>query len=235
MKCRVRPTHRSGTPAPHRCKGESLSGDLLQTVEPAAIIRMKELGGLAKISNEYVCTGYLALPTGDAPRLHANPLFFLTSSAVLSSAAPSVSRHFMAHYGSNPVAMFFHAESVLAHTQASGSTKSLRGRLLLSSIDHFAQQLRAFEAMCEAGRVTRRLIVGDAIDVCQALQMGGGGRPRHWQQGTLQPLVLDAAEYAASSAAPAPRRFDVIDTSNLSDHLGALHILLAICNMHCIQ
>ncbi|KAI0904472.1 hypothetical protein F4823DRAFT_634269 [Ustulina deusta] len=73
-----------------------------------------------------------------------------------------------------------------------------------------------------------RFIVGDAIAFAYTLQhkYTTTRSTAYWYQDRygFQPLTLDGLDYASNTA---PLDFDVIDTSNLSDHLGSLVLLTA--------
>lgn len=97
----------------------------------------------------------------------------------------------------------------------------------------------------QRGKMTRSpphvhivVIVGDAIDLCDALvtsrdgycaeesgtrgesaAVGGAFPSVAFQQGSIQPMVLRAEAFNEASAESGPE-FDVINTSNLVDHLG---------------
>ncbi|KAI0430889.1 hypothetical protein F5Y09DRAFT_330747 [Xylaria sp. FL1042] len=77
------------------------------------------------------------------------------------------------------------------------------------------------------GLIAMRFFIGDAVAFAYTLQhMQPTLRiTAHWyrDQYSLKPLVLDGYD----SARGAPLTFDVIDTSNLSDHLGSLVLLTA--------
>ena len=78
-----------------------------------------------------------------------------------------------------------------------------------------------------------RFCLADALAFSMTLHSAtqGGGEGRltanlfcdNW---TCEPLVFDEFEFTTSNQS-APRRFDVIDTSNLIDHLGPLNLLPA--------
>ncbi|RKO93767.1 hypothetical protein BDK51DRAFT_28923 [Blyttiomyces helicus] len=81
--------------------------------------------------------------------------------------------------------------------------------------------------------------VGDVFDMTTALSDVGKngtirGPPSAFASRTkgfeLSPNILDPEDYGSEKSAasrPAPTAFDVIDTSNLTDHLGLLNILVA--------
>lgn len=80
-----------------------------------------------------------------------------------------------------------------------------------------------------ADLVILRFFVGDAVAFAYALQqirITGPSSSSHWYRDRyhFEPLVLDDEHYSDASA---PLVFDIIDTSNLIDHLGALNLLTA--------
>lgn len=81
----------------------------------------------------------------------------------------------------------------------------------------------------QAANITVRFFVGDAIPFAHTLQNKRitGASSAHWyrHQGRFGPLVLDGPDYGAPPNGPLT--FDVIDTSNLADHLGGLNLLAA--------
>ncbi|KAI5924188.1 hypothetical protein F4810DRAFT_666124 [Camillea tinctor] len=80
-----------------------------------------------------------------------------------------------------------------------------------------------------AAKITTRFLVGDAVSFSYTLQNKRvtGSNTANWPQKhySPKPLVLNGDGYAAGTA---PLSFDVIDTSNLLDHLGPLILLTAV-------
>lgn len=91
----------------------------------------------------------------------------------------------------------------------------------------FSEWTRAFTKLSSGIKV--RFVLADCFAFCQTLQYSlsaGETNANHYRrQLDTRPLVLDEAAYG--SAARAPRQFDVIDTSNLSDHFGTLNLLVS--------
>jgi len=90
----------------------------------------------------------------------------------------------------------------------------------------FSKRLKA-----QSARLVIRFFVGDALAFCRALHccavndvLNTGVYARPWSS-TL--INLDEGDYAKGASRRAPLQFNVIDTSNLSDHLGLLHVLIA--------
>lgn len=92
----------------------------------------------------------------------------------------------------------------------------------------FCDAFRRAVSSSNVRKVVIRAFVGDALALCYALREVGetSGCPRvsQWRA----PLVrLDGPGYLESSDTAAPRKFDVIDTSRLCDHVGTFNILTA--------
>lgn len=72
-------------------------------------------------------------------------------------------------------------------------------------------------------------MVADALTFCRVLQDAGTSEAMtsmfYRRQFDMSPCVLDSHEYRQPGGAP--YLFDVVDTSNLSDHLGALNLLVS--------
>jgi hypothetical protein len=92
-----------------------------------------------------------------------------------------------------------------------------------------------FRAWCErfrsvGERLSLRFTVSDALRFSQVLQIYKAHPAVNlplWHRDVLhyEPLLLDALEYSVEGSAPVA--FDVINTSNLVDHLGCLNLLAA--------
>ena len=134
---------------------------------------------------------------------------------------------FVAHYGTNPLAAF-HLAPIFATTGLSNSPP------LSQVYERVKAQFRSWcEAFCDAiqdsaNKVKIHVIVADVLAFCQALQISAakGDSSVHppvcsWRASTL---MLDGKGYMAGTA---PLSFDVIDTSNLFDHLGSVNVLVA--------
>lgn len=136
------------------------------------------------------------------------------------------------HYGTDPL-LGFHLATGLADL-APGSPLAIDGqtggleRLVAASVLQFKQWVAAFRAQTDQG-LHVRFMVADALTFCQVLQDAGTSeamKPMFYRrQFDMSPCVLDPQEYGKPGGAP--HFFDVVDTSNLSDHLGALNLLVS--------
>lgn len=140
---------------------------------------------------------------------------------------------FVPHYGTCPMNAFHLAPLFIV------SDLHVPGSPSPTTFDMFRFIKSQFYAWCDAaracfgtpGRVILRFIIGDVLAVCYTLQafantghLSSGQRLNPWNASSL---VLDGNDYSGThSGTSVPRRFNVIDTSNLSDHIGMLNILL---------
>ncbi|CAL1701833.1 unnamed protein product [Somion occarium] len=112
-----------------------------------------------------------------------------------------------------------------------------------SSADVFRYVKNEFHRWCSAfhdvtrpspakrGKVIIRLLAGDALAASYTLRRydsdqstSAGHRVATW---TAEPMVLDGGGYASNGPFAPPSTFNVIETSNLADHLGIMNILIA--------
>ncbi|KAF2477435.1 uncharacterized protein BDR25DRAFT_249394 [Lindgomyces ingoldianus] len=152
---------------------------------------------------------------------HINPMFVTDSSTL--------------HYGTDPLLGFhlatayspLHKESPL-HSE-SMRKKNLPFKVVEAARVQFAAWAKAFR-QSSAQDTTLRFFVGDVISFSYALQHANTTRIKpaniyrdsyHWD-----PIVLNGSDYAEAGAAPL--QFNVIDTSNLIDHVGSLNLLVAV-------
>ena len=143
------------------------------------------------------------------------------------------------HYATNPLAGYhlapayadLAAESPLRGLATTGKgEQDTTSKAMQSAIDQLSHWCAAFREAVP--RVTIRFVNSDALAFCHVLkhrQKHGETRTAYTFRSTwtYEPLLLDAADYA--EAGTGPTTFDVIDTSNLMDHLGCLNLLTATC------
>ncbi|KAG8795946.1 hypothetical protein FRC12_007759 [Ceratobasidium sp. 428] len=101
----------------------------------------------------------------------------------------------------------------------------------ISPADLYKRQFKAwrdsFRKSRTKNRITIRFYAGDAIAFCRALDIYAtmGSIPKHlftcaWRLDTIDLDLL------AASVTPPPLNFDVVETSNLMDHIGQLNLLI---------
>lgn len=169
----------------------------------AAPVGAKALSDLNKVYDLFWKHGRLPLESNDEQSVHIpNPLFASTLTATSTF-----------HYGSDPLLGFHVAAAYLHLTGQSSlrseqSTKNNLQRLAKTARSQFKAWATAFSA--RTSRIVVEVIVGDAFETCTSLTSPKSG------PNSNQPDAQVAAR----------RRFNVIDTSNLADHLGLMNLLI---------
>ncbi|CAG8017467.1 unnamed protein product [Penicillium olsonii] len=191
-----------------------------RAASPACLDAMVDVGGLYNDYWEFGTTD--TDPTARSNANEYNPMF-----------APQDGNMFL-HYGTDPMSGFHLAAAYVALKTASPSPNSSMQKPTADEIvrtvrKEFSTWMESFRAHCVAGLVKLRFFVGDAVALAYALQhvhSTGSSKQANWYRDRyhFEPLELSDDEYSSGSA---PCVFDVVDTSNLIDHLGALNILVA--------
>ena len=153
---------------------------------------------------------------------HSNPMF-----------ASLITDTFTLHYGTDPVLGFHLATAYVSLAPES----PLSWKAPWSQLHNLVAAARVqFQAWAVSFRrsasqnLTIRFFVGDALAFSHTLQhkrATGIDDSAHWYRTPyhLEPLILDGSDYNIRGKAPLV--FNIIDTSNLTDHLGAINLLVA--------
>ena len=161
--------------------------------------------------------------TTSKPASHINPTFAYSLSG----------RKFNAHYGTDPL-LSYHLAVPLAPTK-------LPPRSPVTKSDELDKAIKVqFRAWCTSFRTRLlaktpqfviRYFIGDALSFCQTLRhcrfldaTETGVYTMPWGGSKI---YLRDEDYSPDAPNRAPLSFNIIDTSNLSDHLGLLNILFA--------
>lgn len=154
----------------------------------------------------------------------ANPMFGCLRSGIIL------------HYGQSPLSGFHLAPAYTQVTPQSPLSLSSSKRLWPTSSNVFKVAFEQFAAWSIAYRqkldqLTVRFVNADAVafsNVLQHQRTHGCSEDAHWFRNlwTFETLVLDKNEYSQQGSTPT--MFNVIDTSNLVDHLGSLNVLIAV-------
>ncbi|KAG2013101.1 hypothetical protein CC2G_010040 [Coprinopsis cinerea AmutBmut pab1-1] len=138
---------------------------------------------------------------------------------------------FNVHYGTDPI-LCFHLAAALAPIEGDANTPVKEGDLegLVAAIQgQFKAWCRSFMDRASKGNLTMRFFTGDALSFCKALQYrsetGHLSTPEYariWGGATIN----FTSDYEATNTTRAPLRFNVIESSNLADHVEMLNLLL---------
>ncbi|KAJ7281908.1 hypothetical protein C8J57DRAFT_1056186 [Mycena rebaudengoi] len=131
------------------------------------------------------------------------------------------------HYGSHPLYGFH-----LTSTFLTATTDITEEQLVSCARLQFRDWCQAFQATvspCSGKTVIIRLLAADALPFCHTLShlrcASANTAGLYVSSWTGAELVLDGGDYEGGSCAPT--RFDVIEASNLADHVGLLNILIS--------
>jgi hypothetical protein len=152
-----------------------------------------------------------------------NPLFALT-----------LSKHCTLPCTGDPI-LSYHLASACADLPRASDTDSDDGHdsspslaYVAAAQEHFATWSQAFVEILPR-EWTLRFIAADGLSLCHTLQhlLETGQLSGHFyrRQMTMDQFELDSDEYGPQSQSP--KKFDVIDTSDLEDSLGTLNILVS--------
>lgn len=177
-------------------------------------------------------TGVAGGNTEDLSRLkgdgnhNVNPMFAVSSAA---------SGDFAVHYGSDPLLGFHLAEAFQEKTsKTKGAVSEQADRVVRLAKSQFTAWCETFKKYFDKGRIHIDFFDGDALALSHELQLEltldkkpiGVARTytKPWH---ACPLVLDGLVSPEGDAKRAYGLFDVVDTSNVGDHVGFINILSA--------
>jgi hypothetical protein len=195
-------------------------GLLLSSARSAGPLAIQAVDVLSKHFTKYSESGLCITRARDASRATLmNPTFIYSLAGDSSSA----------HYGSDPLVSFHHAPLF-------GNSKGT-----VSIADTIQNAKSEFASWCtdtstafseEEDRVRVRFFLGEANSACYALKLHSKGLLSRirvpvspWK---TELITFDNTSYARKEA---PFTFDVIDTSNLVDHIGLLNIMISVVPM----
>ena len=183
----------------------------VRSVAPASLEAISKAPVLCELGNHWFKTGIVG---GSKVPPHLNPTFLSSPTQALTL-----------HYGTDPLLGFPLATAFIP--MLSKSPYSTDRDVIQSARLHFRSWIEAFTQAVKHGCVLR-FCVADALAFCLSLQAPEDSPCStvfcdNW---TFEPLWLDSPDYQTGPGR-APTTFDVIETSNLMDHLGPLNLLVA--------
>ncbi|KAK3333065.1 hypothetical protein B0T19DRAFT_381678 [Cercophora scortea] len=192
----------------------------LRSANPVGLTALEEINTLHQNFWKHGTTNMDSKAASQAGIMYANPML------VSPDAAATL------HYGTEPC-IGFHMSTAYAPLADSPLPQQLRMSkvegVVASAQTEFAAWSNSFRRRAMGG-LTLRMFAGDAIAFSHVLQCRhatGKADLAHWYRTRqeMEPLVLDRDDYGPAGSAP--HSFNVIDTSNLMDHIGALNLLVA--------
>ncbi|KAL9635457.1 MAG: hypothetical protein Q9164_003443 [Protoblastenia rupestris] len=145
-----------------------------------------------------------------------NPMFAVSSAAL---------QDFAVHYATEPLANFHVAEAF--HDKSPGRSNIVKAEQVVAVAKaQFADWCNAFKRFVREGKVILRFFFGDALALGHALQLQSFGTKTS-QKGPDSYRKAWSAEPLLMDGDCPEHHFDVIDTSNLGDHVGLINMLCA--------
>ena len=153
-----------------------------------------------------------------------NPMFAVSS-------APA--GDFVVHYGTDPLLGFHVADAFVDKVGSEKTSVTERANQVVHvAKNQFYDWCSVFKSYVEKERVFIRFFCGDALALCYELQVKLTAKDERSKLARAYvkpwsscPLILDEVAEGTTKETHAP--FDVIDTSNLGDHVGLINILSA--------
>lgn len=206
---------------------------ILTGVRAAGSLWFHASAAMGHTFRQYWKTGVAGGNSQDLSRLGnigtVNPMFAASSSAT---------GKFAVHYGTEPLLGFHLAEAFQERRSAHKemAQKSV-DRVVQVAKSQFRDWCDSFRNYVEAGRVYINLFCGEALALSHELQLQLVVKPsKHTSRSYSKPwsacpLLLDGhhdiGEPLGERLSFTDRPFNIIDTSNLGDHLGPINILTA--------
>jgi hypothetical protein len=168
--------------------------------------------------------------------IHTNPTMIITGVR---------GTQFAVHYGTEPV-LPFHLAPAFAELSSSdplyrpplgssSTTDERASRIADIAKSQFSMWSSSFRqsALKSTTHLRIRFVISNALSLCSALaerRLMLGSAPAYARQWTFSPILLDPEDYPQEQQiekSTGPTSFNVIDTSNLTDHVGLLNLLVS--------
>ena len=155
-----------------------------------------------------------------------NPMF-------AASSAPT--GDYAVHYGTEPL-LGFHVTEAFSNNPESihGASTGFNNHVINVAKAQFRAWCHSFKKYTDNGTVRLEMFSGDSIALCHELQsqvalrnrLDGSARAyvKPW---TFRPLLLNGTTNSENNSVGSIALYDIIDSSNLSDHVGLIDILTA--------
>ncbi|KAI1493812.1 MYND finger [Biscogniauxia mediterranea] len=199
-----------------RREGADTAG-VITGLRSAAPLSLASNGAVAQAYKGFWVHGTFSVLSAPLP----NPLF-----------AESLSQNLFIYTGTNPI-IGFHLATAFARLAPDSPLNPDSGkggvwRVIDAARVQFREWTSAFQDISNS-RLSLRFVVADALSFSHILQFTSAKDSTaaniYRRMLDPSPLILDVESYGVNGSAPTS--FDVIDTSNLADHIGALNILVA--------
>ncbi|KAG8744378.1 hypothetical protein FRC10_010265 [Ceratobasidium sp. 414] len=180
----------------------------------AGILWHEAMTPMAKLFQKYWETGTTFTSSDDIQAAtELNPTF------VYAMAGET----FNPHYGTFPQGFHFAPAFAPVTSDPTGPAASGDNKIMDVAKRQFTAWCQAFRTSLLANAITIRFFSGEATALCRALEVFS--KTNQGETGIFA-CQWHGSELNLGDCMPMPLSFDVIDTSNLLDHLGALNVLV---------
>ena len=193
---------------------------------------MDAVSTMAHAYREYWKTGVVGGNAEDIADLGNDGLGLVNPMFAVSSAPTGV---YAVHYGTEPLLGFHVAEAFSNHPESiHGASKGVNNHVINVAKGQFSAWCRSFKQYTDNGMVRLDLFSGEAVALCHELQLRLASRVRletsarvYVKPWTSRPLLLDGTTNSENNSVGSITPYDIIDSSNLSDHVGLINVLTA--------
>ncbi|KFA66897.1 hypothetical protein S40285_02310 [Stachybotrys chlorohalonatus IBT 40285] len=194
------------------------NGSVLTALRSAAPLSMQAQQEVSNAFKQYWNDGTVTPKANDVTL--PNPMF----ASLMSDSS-------LLHYGSDPI-LGYHLATAFAPLTTSSPLKpnqaSQNWKAAAAAKTQFFEWTLAFRKIHQE-RLVVRFVMADAFALCHTLQHAAvsGDVTANWYRRQWDTKILDLDTRAYGGQDKAPVLFDMIETSNLADHFGALNILVS--------
>lgn len=169
---------------------------------------------------------------GQKRRLTVNPTFAFSVDG----------DRFAVHYGTDPLSGFHLAEAFASGKFTRPQERILPHEMVRVAKDQFSRWCTSVSKRLKGSNSSSptfviRMFAGDALMFCQALKYcevtQSPVTPYNIAPWRLSTITLDDHSYGRNALSPAPLWFNVIDTSNILDHVGLVNVLVVTAPLLC--
>ncbi|KAH8833248.1 hypothetical protein DL96DRAFT_717367 [Flagelloscypha sp. PMI_526] len=164
--------------------------------------------------------------TGTTSRASPNPTL-LNPTFVFTQATNG--DYCRVHYGTYPLSGFHLAEAYTGSSDLSSVTEADLVRVAKSQFERWSASFAAIATSTTPNlTIVIRIVIGDALAFCHTLNNSTTDASSLFYSSPWRGSAVQLADdYEAASLRNAPTTFNVIDSSNLVDHVGLLNLVVA--------
>ncbi|KAL8783007.1 MAG: hypothetical protein Q9195_009512 [Heterodermia aff. obscurata] len=187
---------------------------------------------MAHTYREFWKTGVVGGNAEDLADLGNGGLGLVNPMFAASSAPPG---DYAVHYGTEPLLGFHVAEAFSNNPESTQTARTgVNSHVVNVAKTQFKAWCHSFKQYADNGTVRLEMFSGEAIGLCYELQLQIALRNKvdglvraYVQPWTLRPLRLESTTKSGNDNLGSFTLYNIIDSSNLSDHVGLINVLSA--------